>query len=56
MANLSSEKKHELAAQLVIMDAIEKGHIATDEIIAYMGSEVFANAVKRYVALFTEQF
>jgi hypothetical protein len=40
------------AIQMVIMDAIEKGHTNSNELIEYMKSEVFANAVKNYVLMF----
>jgi hypothetical protein len=49
---LSKEEKANLAAQMVIMDAIEKrGNIPTNEMIAFMNSEVFMNAVKGYLEL-----
>ena len=52
MKNLTLKTKTEIAAQMVIMDAIEKGHTNKDELIQYMNTEVFANAVKRYIDLF----
>jgi hypothetical protein len=42
------------AIQMVIMDAIEKGHTNSNELIEYMKSEVFENAVKNYVLMFNE--
>lgn len=49
---LSKEEKAQLAAQMVIMDAIEKrGEIPTNEMIAFMSSETFMNAVKSYLEL-----
>ena len=51
---ISIELATEKAIQVVIMDAIEKGHTDKNELMAYMQSEVFANAVKNYVSLFTQ--
>ena len=49
---LSKEEKAKLAAQMAIMDAIEKkGNIPTNEMIAFMSSETFMNAVKNYLEL-----
>ena len=49
---LNREDKAKLAAQMVIMDAIEKkGDIPTNEMIAFMKSDVFMNAVKSYLEL-----
>ena len=49
---LNKEQKANLAAQMVIMDAIEKkGNIPTNEMIAFMESDVFINAVKSYLEL-----
>ena len=39
----------EIAIQIVIMDAIEKGHTNTTDLIEYMKSEVFETAVKSYI-------
>ena len=39
----------EIAAQVVIMDAIEKGHTKVSELVEYMKSEVFEIAVKSYL-------
>ena len=49
--NLSKEAKAEIAIQLVIMDAIEKGHTATAELCEYMKSETFLKSVNEYVSL-----
>jgi|688.fasta_scaffold116117_1 hypothetical protein len=43
----------EKAAEMVIMDALEKGK-SKEEVIAYMKSQVFADAVSRYVKMFEE--
>lgn len=51
MKNLSTAAKTEVAIKMVIMDAIEKGHTNTNELIAYMKSLVFEKAVKSYVSL-----
>ena len=49
---LSKEEKANLAVQMVIIDAIEKrGNIPTNEMIAFMNSEIFMNAVKSYLEL-----
>lgn len=46
----------EKATQMVVMDAIEKGHTNKEELIHYMSSEVFENAVKRYLEMFKLEF
>ncbi len=52
MANtLSTQTKTQTAIQMVIMDAIEKGHTNANELIDYMKSEVFETAVKNYISL-----
>lgn len=48
---LSNEKKHDIAAKLVVMDAIEKGHTNKAEIIEYVKSDTFKKAVKSYVSM-----
>lgn len=48
---LSNTAATQTAIQMVIMDAIEKGHTDTQELIYYMQSEVFEKAVKNYVEL-----
>ena len=55
MSNVTIEQKHKVAIQLVIMDAIEKGHTNKQELIAYMSSEVFEKAVNSYVSLIGQQ-
>jgi hypothetical protein len=50
-AKVSPETKAQIAIQLVIMDAINKGHTEQGQIFEYMKSEVFENAVKRYMEL-----
>lgn len=37
-----------IAIEMVILDAIEKGHTNASELVEYMKSEVFKNAVKNY--------
>jgi hypothetical protein len=54
MKNLSNETKTQTAIQMVIMDAIEKGHTNANELIEYMKSEVFEKAVKNYISMFNE--
>jgi hypothetical protein len=54
MKNLSNETKTQTAIQMVIMDAIEKGHKNANELIEYMKSEVFEKAVKNYISMFNE--
>jgi hypothetical protein len=51
MKNLNIETKAKLAIQMVILDAIEKGHTNTKELISYMSSKVFEKAVKNYISL-----
>ena len=52
MKTLSTETKTQTAVQMVIMDAIEKGHTNASELIEYMKSEVFQKAVKNYISMF----
>lgn len=52
MKNLTIETKTEMAIQMVIMDAIEKGYTNPNELIQYMKSQVFEKAVKNYISLF----
>lgn len=54
MANLSIQAKTEIAVQMVIMDAIEKGHTNTNELVAYMKSQVFEKAVTEYISIINE--
>ena len=54
MKTLSNETKTQNAIQMVIMDAIEKGHTNTNELIEYMASDVCKKAVQRYINLFEE--
>jgi hypothetical protein len=50
-AKVLPETKAQIAIQLVIMDAINKGHTEQGQILEYMKSEIFENAVKRYMKL-----
>ena len=52
MTNLSNETKTELAVKMVILDAIEKGHTNTNDLIEYMSSKTFENAVNNYKLMF----
>ena len=49
--NLTPATSTEIAMQLVIMDAMEKGHTDKKGLIEYMKSETFENAVREYLAL-----
>jgi len=51
MKNLSNKTKTQTAIQMVIMDAIEKGHTNADDLIYYMKSEVFEKAVANYISM-----
>lgn len=51
MKNLTNTTKTEVAIQLVIMDAIEKGHTNANELAEYMKSLTFEKAVKNYLSL-----
>lgn len=51
MTNLTKATKTEVAIQMVIMDAIEKGHTNTSELVEYMNSLIFKKAVKDYLSL-----
>jgi len=48
---LSKEGKAEIAIQLVVMDAIERGHTDPAEIREYMKSETFLKSVNEYISL-----
>jgi hypothetical protein len=48
MTTLTNTTATETAIQMVIMDAIEKGHTVISEMAEYMKSEVFATAVSNY--------
>jgi hypothetical protein len=54
MKNLSNETKTQAAIQMVIMDAIEKGHTNAKDLIDFMKSEIFEKAVQNYIAMFNE--
>lgn len=54
MKNLSNETKIQAAIQMVIMDAIEKGHTNASQLIEYMKSDVFEKAVANYVSMLNE--
>jgi hypothetical protein len=54
MIEITKETKITMAIQLVVMDAMEKGHTDTEEIIEYMKTDVFHKAVKNYVAIMDE--
>jgi len=41
----------ELAIQLTIMDAIEKGHHKRDDLMGYMKTDVYRKSVESYVEL-----
>ena len=47
---------YEAAGKMVIMDAMGKGHTNKEELIQYMQSEIFKNAVLKYVEMFKEMF
>ena len=49
-----SEPSAQIAIQLVIMDAIERGHTKPSELIRYMESETFEKAVKSYLLMMEE--
>ena len=46
---LPKEKKVEIAMQMVICDAIEKGHTDKNEMMAYMQSDAFEKQVRMYL-------
>lgn len=48
---MTTVTKTELAIKMVILDAIEKGHTNSNELVAYMSSKVFESAVKNYISL-----
>ena len=52
MNAISNEAKTQAAIQMVIMDAMEKGHTDKNQLIEYMKSETFKNAVNNYLSMF----
>ena len=54
MNNISNQAQIEVAMQMVIMAAIEKGHTDKAQLIEYMQSETFEKAVLNYVAMINE--
>ena len=46
----------EASGQLVIQDAMEKGHTNKAELMEYMKSETFSTAVKSYFDMFVSEF
>lgn len=48
---LSIDSKFEIAGQMVIMDAMQKGYTNKDGLIKYMQSDTFKAAVMRYVEM-----
>lgn len=46
----------ENAVQMVILDAIEKGHTNKEDLIAYMQSATFKAAVERYTTMLQGEF
>ena len=46
----------EKASQMAIMDAMENGHTEKKELIEYMNSKNYSNAVTRYINLFNLEF
>lgn len=56
MVQISLKTATQTAIQLVIMDAIEKGHTNESELIEYMKTTVFEKSVKKYVDLLKEEF
>lgn len=52
MKHLTTTSKVKAAIDMVIMDAIEKGHTDKDQLIAYMKTEEFEAYVNGYIELF----
>ena len=46
---MTAQQKIKFASEQVLLDAIEKGHTDKAELISYMQSDVFRNAVKSYL-------
>lgn len=51
MENASFETKIKMAMQLVIMDAMEKGHTSKEELESYMETLTFKKSVEGYLKL-----
>ena len=54
MNNSVTETTAQLAIDMVIMDAIEKGQTNPADFVRYMNTTIFDNAVKRYLVLIEE--
>lgn len=50
-SQVTIETKTEIAIKMVLLDAIEKGHTKTNELVRYMESKTFKKAVKAYLEL-----
>lgn len=48
---LTKEQKTEVACKMVLMDAMEKGHTNKADLINYMRSKTFEDAVKSYIEM-----
>ena len=53
---LSLQDQLKIAAEQVILDAIEKGHTDKSELMAYMQSDTYKQAVLSYVKTMREAF
>jgi hypothetical protein len=54
MGNSIDASTAQIAIDMVIMDAIEKGQTNPSDFVRYMNTTIFDNAVKRYLVLIEE--
>lgn len=52
---LSKQIIAETAAQMVIIDAVEKGHTNVSDLTEYVKSATFENAVKSYMKIIEQE-
>lgn len=56
MNNISKETRAEMACQMALMDAIERGLTTSEQAVAFMASETFDRAAKSYLEMINKQF
>ena len=53
---MTTATKYEIAIQLVIIDAIERGLTTAAEAVEYMATDIFLCQVENYVTLIESEF
>ena len=54
--DMTTATKYEIAIQLVIIDAIERGLTTAAEAVEYMATDIFLCQVENYVTLIESEF